>query len=103
MHSAYERCAVPARFTKPFDATTAGDKVRDGVDLSRRHGVVTDRASAIGNKTDRVLACARAEVFIAVSNSDAGASAVDDIKACSTDLAQRRFLAAVGLLEEARS
>lgn len=93
------------RLTTPFGATSSASEVLEGVDLTGKRAVVTGGASGIGIETARALAGAGAEVTLAVRNLEAGATAVDDIRASTgsdrvtaahLDLADRATLRAFG-------
>jgi NAD(P)-dependent dehydrogenase (short-subunit alcohol dehydrogenase family) len=62
-----------------FDSTAAG--VIDGIDISGKRAIVTGGSSGIGVETARALAGARAEVTLAVRDTDAGDRTATDIAA----------------------
>jgi NAD(P)-dependent dehydrogenase (short-subunit alcohol dehydrogenase family) len=70
---------VSERVTTPFTATSTGEDVLAGVDLTGRRIVVTGGASGIGTETARALAAAGARVTIAARDLDAGAAAAASI------------------------
>ena len=70
-----------SRVATPFGATSTGDDVIAGVDLTGRRAIVTGGAAGIGLETARTLASAGAEVVLAVRNLNAGVEAAKDIAA----------------------
>ncbi len=69
------------RITTPFDADSTAAEVVEGIDLSAKRVIVTGASSGIGVETARALAGARAEVTLAVRNTDAGERTAADITA----------------------
>lgn len=69
------------RITTPFGAESTADEVITGVNLARRHAIVTGGASGLGRETARALASAGAEVTIAARNLEAASETVAEIKA----------------------
>jgi NAD(P)-dependent dehydrogenase (short-subunit alcohol dehydrogenase family) len=68
------------RITTPFTRESTADEVLAGVDLTGKRAIVTGGASGIGAETARALALARAEVTLAVRNSDAGERAANEMR-----------------------
>ena len=69
------------RITTNFGAQSTAAEVIAGIDLTGRRAIVTGGASGIGVETARALACANAEVTLAVRNLEAGERVADDIAA----------------------
>jgi NAD(P)-dependent dehydrogenase (short-subunit alcohol dehydrogenase family) len=67
--------------TTRFDAVSTADDVLAGVDLRRRHAIVTGASSGIGAETARALTAAGAEVTLAVRNLEAGTAVAGQIAA----------------------
>lgn len=91
------------RITTPFTAESTAAEVLAGVDLTGRRAVVTGGASGIGVETARALACAGAEVTLAVRDlaagertaaDIAGATGNDTVRVAPLDLADRASVAA---------
>jgi NADPH-dependent 2,4-dienoyl-CoA reductase/sulfur reductase-like enzyme len=59
-------------FTTPFGFQSTAAQVLEGVDLSGQRAIVTGASSGIGVETARALACAGAEVTLAVRDVEAG-------------------------------
>ncbi len=72
--------------TTRFDGSSTADEVTAGVDLHGLRAVVTGASSGLGAETARVLAAARAEVTLAVRNTEAGALVADQIAASTGQL-----------------
>ncbi|MGW0194780.1 SDR family NAD(P)-dependent oxidoreductase [Nonomuraea sp. NPDC003201] len=56
----------------PFTKESTADDVIAGVDLTGKRAIVTGASSGLGAETARALACAGADVTLAVRNLDAG-------------------------------
>ncbi len=69
--------------TTPFGFTSTANDVLRGVDLSGKRAIVTGASSGIGIETARALACAGAEVTLAVRNLDAGRRVAAQINAAN--------------------
>ncbi|MGV9335170.1 SDR family NAD(P)-dependent oxidoreductase [Nocardia sp. NPDC003726] len=91
------------RITTPFTAESTAAEVLAGVDLTGRRAVVTGGASGIGVETARALACAGAEVTLAVRDlaagertaaDIAGTTGNDTVRVAPLDLADRASVAA---------
>lgn len=67
--------------TSRFSGTSMASEVLEGVDLTGRMAIVTGGAAGIGRETVRALAAAGADVMIAARNTEAAASAAEEINA----------------------
>jgi NAD(P)-dependent dehydrogenase (short-subunit alcohol dehydrogenase family) len=79
------RDASPITTRFGFDSTAAG--VIEGIDLSGQRAIVTGGSSGIGIETARALAGARADVTLAVRDTDAGDRTAADITATTGNAA----------------
>jgi NAD(P)-dependent dehydrogenase (short-subunit alcohol dehydrogenase family) len=69
------------RIKTPFGFSTTADEISQGISLRGKRAIVTGGSSGIGIDTARVLACAGAEVTLAVRNLDAGHKVAAEIQA----------------------
>ena len=88
-----------ALITTRFDATSTAEDVVAGLDLSSVRAIVTGASSGIGRETARALARAGADVTLAVRNTDAGATAAEDIATSTSN--ERVRVAALDLANQA--
>jgi NAD(P)-dependent dehydrogenase (short-subunit alcohol dehydrogenase family) len=63
---------VTTRISTPFTSSSTAAEVLRGIDLTGVRAIVTGASSGIGAETARALACAGAEVTLAVRNPAAG-------------------------------